>query len=142
MLVGIIRSYGQFSLRAEFMDEYVAEELQAAREAASDAEKMHESGVTDNAIVNRLYYACFHAAQAALASKDVSVTSHRGLVSMFGKELVKTGEASPEQGRFLNTMQMYRLTADYEHKPIDAEITDLLSQTKRFVGEMERLCRS
>lgn len=69
MLVEIIRLYGQCSLRADFMDEYIGEELQAAREAVSDAEKMHEGEVTDNAIVNRLYYACFHAAQAALAHR-------------------------------------------------------------------------
>lgn len=41
------------------MNEYVEEELRDARDALSDAEKMRRVGVTDEALVNRLYYACF-----------------------------------------------------------------------------------
>lgn len=95
------------------MNEYIEEELQDARNALSDAEKMRRAGVTDEAVINRLYYACFHAVSAVLASKEIEVTSHRGLVAMFGKEVVEKGDASAEDGRFLNRMQMYRQTADY-----------------------------
>lgn len=100
---------------------------------------MRQAGVTDGALVNRLYYACFHAVNAVLASKDVEVTSHRGLVAMFGKEVVNEGDASAEDGRFLNTMQMYRQTADYEHKPIQADVNELFEQTTEFVASMEAL---
>ncbi len=121
------------------MTEYIEEELQDARDALSDAEKMRRAGVTDEALVNRLYYACFHAVSAVLASKGVEVTSHRGLVAMFGKEVVNEGDASAENGRFLNTMQMYRQTADYEHKPIQADVDELFEQTTEFVAAMEAL---
>lgn len=124
---------------ADAVNEYVEEELQDARDALSDAEKMRQAGVTDEALVNRLYYACFHVVNAVLASKDVEVTSHRGLVAMFGKEVVNNGDASAEEGRFLNTMQMYRQTADYEHKPVQADVDELFERTKAFVAAMEAL---
>lgn len=44
------------------MPEYVDEELAEARGALSDAQVLREGDGRDEAIVNRLYYACFHAA--------------------------------------------------------------------------------
>jgi hypothetical protein len=45
---------------------FVGEELTKAREARTDATLLLERGGTDEGVVNRLYYAAFHAAQAAL----------------------------------------------------------------------------
>lgn len=44
----------------------VERELQQARQALSDAETAREAGVSDAAVINRLYYASFHAVQAVL----------------------------------------------------------------------------
>lgn len=119
------------------MDEYTAEELRQARAALSDADKLRETNATDEAIVNRLYYACFHAASAALHERGSDPTTHRGVISTFGEEVVLEGDASRDAGRFLNRMRNERMTADYEHTPITADVEILRERTGEFVAEME-----
>lgn len=51
------------------MDEYTTEEFERANEALADATKLRQTGRTDRAIVNRLYYAYFHAATAVLHTR-------------------------------------------------------------------------
>jgi predicted TIM-barrel enzyme len=50
----------------------VEAEFSKAETAIEDAKTLREGGGSDGAIVNRLYYACFHAAQAALYSKAMT----------------------------------------------------------------------
>ncbi len=50
-------------------DGYVGEELEQAQTALADAKILQEGSGSDTAVVNRLYYACFHAAQAVLYAK-------------------------------------------------------------------------
>jgi uncharacterized protein (UPF0332 family) len=108
------------------MSEYVAEEFKEARDALSDAAVLREGG-TDKAVVNRLYYACFHAAQAVLYAKGFEPGSHRGVISLFGQEVVLEGEASATDGRFLNELRDLREQADYDHDPIEANVTSCSS---------------
>ncbi len=89
------------------MAEYPDEELQEARDALSDAAILKGEG-TDKAVVNRLYYACFHAAQAVLYSKGLEPRTHQGVAMLFGREVVLGGEASEDDGRFLNELRDYR----------------------------------
>lgn len=46
--------------------EAVADQLRQARTAISDAEGARDANLSDEVVVNRCYYACFHAAQAVL----------------------------------------------------------------------------
>lgn len=73
---------------AGFMAEYADEELQEARDALADAEKMRRVGVTDKAVVTRLYYACFHAANAVLHAIGLDPRTHQGTIRLFGREVV------------------------------------------------------
>ena len=121
------------------MSEYAEEEMAEARDALADAKKMRKGGVTDKAIVTRLYYACFHAANAVLYSKGFDPQTHQGTMRLFGREIVKPGEAPREAGRFLNDMRSYRQTADYSHDPLDVDIEGLIKRTETFVAELEQL---
>lgn len=121
------------------MSKYVAEELEEAHDALSDAAVLLDGG-TDKATVNRLYYACFHAAQAVLYSKGFEPASHRGVVSLFGQEVVLEGDASGADGRFLNELRGLREQADYDHDPIEADIDELFERTEEFVTDMETQC--
>lgn len=121
------------------MPEYATEELQKARDAMSDAAVLRDGGATDEAIVNRLYYACFHAATAALYAVGEEPTSHRGTLALFGSELVIDGLATREDGRFLNRMRDYREQADYGYEPIDANTGTLFVRTDDFVDAMARI---
>lgn len=98
---------------------YAEEKLAKARQALADAERLIDAGGTDGGVVNRLYYASFHAAQAALYVRGVDSGSHGAARSRFGEELVLEGEATREQGRLLTTLADLRQQADYGYGPID-----------------------
>lgn len=121
------------------MTDYAAEEMQEARDALTDAEKMRHAGVTEKAVVTRLYYACFHAANAVLYAKGFDPQTHQGTLRLFGREVVKAGEATGEDGRFLNDMRSYRQTADYTHDPIGADVGELIERSEEFIADLEEL---
>lgn len=117
-------------------EQFVSEELSKAREALQDAKLLLDRGGSDEGVVNRLYYAAFHAAQAALYSQDIDPTSHGGVRNQFGSELVLNGHASREQGRLLTTLADLRQQADYGYNPLDVECASLRDRTAEFVDAM------
>lgn len=120
------------------MDEYVREELKRADEALSDAEILVENG-SERAVINRLYYACFHAARAVLYARGFDPDTHGGVLTLFGREVVRAGDATGDDGRFFNEIQAYRQAADYEHGSITADVEDLFERATEFVADMEAL---
>lgn len=121
---------------------YVDEEIRKANVALADAEHLLESGGSDEGIINRLYYACFHAAQAALYDRDVNPSSHGAVRNLFGQELVLDGEATREQGRLLNTLADLRQQADYGYEPIDEDVETLLTRTRQLVESVTEFVNS
>ena len=77
------------------MPEYVEEEFRKARRALADADRLRDAGGSAEAIVNRLYYACFHGAQAVLYDRGYDPTSHGAVMRLFGRESPKTGTPHP-----------------------------------------------
>lgn len=118
---------------------YAEEELRKARSALEDAEKMVDVGVSDEAIVNRLYYACFHAANAVLYDRGFDPSTHQGTITLFGRELVVEGPVSRDRGQFRNRLRDYREQADYGHDPVSADVDPLLAESQEFVDEMAEL---
>jgi uncharacterized protein (UPF0332 family) len=88
--------------------------------------------------VSRTYYAMFYAAQAALLTKNLSFSSHKGVISAFGEHFVKTGVFSKEMGRELNRAFEKRQMGDYEYTFVisneDAE--QLFRNGKEFVNSV------
>lgn len=121
------------------MSEPIGAEFDAARNALSDARILIDGGGTDEAVVNRLYYAAFHAAQAALLSIDIEPSTHAGVLSLFGEKLVVKGEATPDQGRLLNELYQYRERADYGYDELEVSVLDLFERTERFVDDVSAL---
>ncbi|MWG33790.1 HEPN domain-containing protein [Halomarina oriensis] len=118
----------------------VEDQLRQAREAFSDASGARDAGLSDAVVINRLYYTCFHAAQAALYDRGLDPTTHGGVLSLFGSELVASGEAAREDGRFLNDLGELRQRADYGYGTIDENVDALLARTRRFLSDVEELC--
>jgi uncharacterized protein (UPF0332 family) len=84
-----------------------------------------DNGYTDEAC-SRAYYAMFDAARAALLVVNAPVEAevartHKGLISAFGKHVVKPGLISQEVGRSLGQAQHVRLIADYNDSLVDAK---------------------
>lgn len=143
-----IRSYGQSYVKANRMsngndtsvDAAVKQELEKSHQALSDAKKSHDAGVSDGAVINRLYYASFHAAQAVLYDRGYEPSSHGGVLSLFGSEIIAAGDMNREHGRFLNTLSELRKQADYGYEELDENVNEFLSQTDEFVSGIETLC--
>ena len=77
------------------------------------AEVLIQDADYDSAI-SRVYYAMFYAAQAALLKKGMTFSSHKAVISAFGRYFVKTGIFPKEMGRDLNIIFDQRQFGDYE----------------------------
>ena len=120
----------------------VRDELERAHRALADATGAREARLSDAVIINRLYYACFHAAQAALYDRGLVPESHGGVLSLFGSEIVIEGTISREQGRFLNELSTLRKQADYGYDTIDEDVDALIDRADRFVSRIETIVSS
>ena len=77
-------------------ERYADEELSKARRALNDAEQLVQTSGSEEGIVNRLYYASFHAAQAALYVRgvDPARTEQSGIASARKSFSTATGRAN------------------------------------------------
>jgi uncharacterized protein (UPF0332 family) len=66
-----------------------------------------------NACVNRLYYACFYAVTALLATEEMSSGKHSGVKSLFNRYWISTNKISKEHGRLYNYLFESRQEGDY-----------------------------
>ena len=88
-----------------------------------------------NAVINRLYYACFYAVNALLLKNHIETQSHDGARSKFGLNFIKTGIIDKEFGKLFSKLFDYRQKGDYgDMFDFDEEITKpLLEQVKLFI---------
>jgi len=88
--------------------------------------------------VSRTYYAMFYAAQAVLLTKELTFSSHRGVISAFGKHFIKTGIFPKEMGRELNRAFEKRQIGDYGYTFVvsDEEAEQILRYGKEFVDKV------
>ena len=87
-----------------------------ALDAADDARVLLAAEKSRGA-TSRAYYAMFDAARAALARVDSELPmakSHQTIISRFGLHIVVGNGLDPELGRYLNTTEELRITADYD----------------------------
>ncbi|MCP9447853.1 MAG: HEPN domain-containing protein [Nitrospira sp.] len=85
--------------------------LAKAREKARVARDLYAKGEWDDAI-SRAYYAAYHAAQAALLTEGQRADTHKGVVTLFGLLLVKTGKLDKRWGKLLSNLKDDREAGD------------------------------
>ncbi len=102
------------------------------------AERAMSDGDYDSC-ASRCYYAMFSIAQAALLTKGLSASSHKGVISLFGEHFVKTGVLEGHMGRTLNYAYDTRIVGDYGVSASVAqdEAEELLDAARDFVGKMK-----
>jgi len=90
--------------------------------------------------VSRTYYAMFYSVQALLLTKNLSFSSHKGVVSAFGKHFIKTAIFPKEMGRELNRAFEKRQIGDYEYTFVitEDEAEEILMGGKKFVEAIAR----
>jgi uncharacterized protein (UPF0332 family) len=92
-----------------------------------------------NSCASRCYYAMFLMAQAALLTKNLSSSSHRGVISLFGEHFAKTGILESHMGRILNNAYDKRIVGDYGVSVSVAqdEAEHLLDAARDFVEKVK-----
>jgi uncharacterized protein (UPF0332 family) len=77
----------------------------------------------------------FFLAEAALFTKGLSASSHKGVLSMFSQHFVRTGLFPREMGRLLNDAYDKRIVGDYGIGLTLAaeEVQQLLTDARAFV---------
>ena len=117
--------------------------VEKARAKLEVAQELLQNQHYDDAI-SRAYYAAFHAAQAALLFEGQKAETHRGLVSLFGLLLVKTGKIAPRFGKMLANLKDDREAGDYETITyLDEESAEhAVREASDFCAAIEEFLRS
>lgn len=99
--------------------------MERAADALLQAETLAKIGQYSGT-VNRAYYAMFYAALALLLTKGLGSAKHSGVLSLFDREFVKTGEADKHWSQILHAAFKRRNRGDYDDL---VEITEDESRT-------------
>jgi len=122
------------------LEKLVEYRLRQARDTLAVAGEVRHNGHFRDA-VNRAYYAIFYASLGLLASKMLGSSKHSGVIGLFGKNFVKTGQFRPETAKYLREAFDLRQRTDYrEFVDVTADQTDeLIEHAAAFITEAEEL---
>lgn len=118
--------------------------LEQANETLSVAIELFGNGHFRDA-VNRAYYAMFYCGLGLLAAKNLGTSKHSGVLSLFSRHYVKTGEISKDAGRHLREAFELRQRCDYREFVVieKTQAEEVISNAKDFIAEamsfMEKL---
>lgn len=73
------------TLSPEIRHDLVSYRYNRAKETLEDAKKLLNDNYPLSYVVNRLYYACFYAANALLTSQAIPINSHRAVTGLLSK---------------------------------------------------------
>jgi uncharacterized protein (UPF0332 family) len=112
--------------------------IEKAEKFLTTAEHALDIGDYDSC-VSRSYYAMFFMAEAVLLTKNLSASSHKGVISLFGEHFIKTRIFDRDIGKALNDAYDERLVGDYGVGFIitEEEAKDLLEIGRNFVQELK-----
>jgi len=112
--------------------------IKKAEKFLSTAEQALNTGDYDSC-VSRCYYAMFFMAEAALLTKSLTASSHKGVISLFGEHFVKTKIIERDLGKALNDAYDKRIVGDYGvgFMLTERQAQDLLENAWNFVGRLK-----
>jgi len=85
----------------------------------------------------------FYCAEAALLTRDLSFSSHKGVITGFGEHFIKTGVFPREFGRELNRAFEKRQIGDYGHTSglSEQETRESIESARQFVDGIDAWLR-
>jgi uncharacterized protein (UPF0332 family) len=88
---------------------------------------------------SRGYYAMFVMAEAALLTKGLTSSTHKGVMSLFGEHFAKTGVFERRLGSAINHAYRQRIIGDYgvDRRATKEEAEDLLEAAQDFVRKVK-----
>lgn len=119
------------------MNSEIKDLVKKANRYLKSAETLLNDGDYDSC-VSRCYYAMFYVTEALLFTKGLKASSHKGVISLFGKHFIKTGILKEELGRALRRGYDLRQKGDYAVSFIVTarEAKKYLEISKNFVEEI------
>ena len=116
--------------------------INRANETVKEAELLAKEGYY-NAAANRLYYACFYAAQALLVANNLTTATHAGVKTMLGLHFVSKGMLEKEHGKTFSRLFEIRHSGDYDDFVYcDKEmINEYTPKTKSFINIITELLK-
>ena len=115
-----------------------------AEESLASAQRELEAGACVFSM-NRVYYAAFYAATAALLDRQLSFRKHSGVRSGFHREFVKTGLLDVALGKLYDQLWEDREEGDYlpavsfEHDYVESQLLrcrELLTELRPLVASL------
>lgn len=96
-----------------------------------------------NAVVNRLYYACYYITTALLFYHGHTAQTHSGVIRLFGLNFVNTGRISRDLGKFYSKLFEMRQTGDYDdlYYLTEEDVKPLIEQSQKYIDEIEHLLK-
>ena len=121
-------------------EDYIRYRLQRAEEAYEDALILAENQRW-NAVVNRLYYACFYSVIALLLKNNIETQSHDGTRTQFGLHFIKTGLIDKKYGKLYTKLFDFRQKGDYGdlYDYDGPTISPLISSVREFIDVIKQL---
>ena len=117
--------------------------LKEAEETLQEAKKMFEEGFSPRATINRTYYAMFYLLLALFLKSDVNIktSKHKGVLSLFDKEFVKTGKIDKQYSEVLHNIFNARQEGDYKEfvKLSSADASEYIKLAEDFFKEIKKL---
>ena len=113
-------------------------EIERAEKITEQFDTLREQKYWDT-LVNRMYYAAFHAVSALLIHNALQVHTHRGALNAFNKEFVRSGEFTIEEGHLFSKLEGLRERGDYNCF-VDAtedEIVPLIDPLKALIAKIK-----
>ncbi len=88
--------------------------------------------------VSRVYYAMFYSVEALLLTEDITVSTHKGVISVFGERFIKTGIFPKDMSKELSRAFEKRQLGDYEYTFVisEAEALEMFENGKNFVKKI------
>lgn len=127
------------TLSDEQRQELVRLKLENAEEALNDASTLLSVKSLRGAC-NRCYYAAFYATSALAIHDCKTFRKHRGLISYFHVEYIKTKRLPQELGRILQQAFENRSETDYQDvlRLTPQDITKSLKDAEYFISEIKK----
>ena len=118
-------------------------EIERAEKITEQFETLRQQQYWDT-LVNRMYYAAFHAMSALMIHNAISIHTHRGALNAFNKEFVRTEIFTVEEGHLFSKLEGLRERGDYNCfvDATEEETVPLIEPLKALIAKIKSRVKS
>lgn len=117
-----------------------------AEETISEAERLLAEQFSPRIIINRAYYSMFYAVLALFLKAGIRgrTSKHKGVISQFDKEFIKTGKLDKRLSAALHKIFDKRLVNDYRDFAISTseDAREAVVEARLFLDIVRQYCNS